>query len=112
MKVHSEQKWIGLAHVKPVPGSDFFDGDPGAYCQVVGLASTALVFRVKVESVFAEIGLVVMEIEDLEPLEQRVMTGTISGELLTLADQLSASDPVLNDIFHVYSSDSEGAGDA
>jgi len=54
MKVDSEQKWIGLAHVKPVSGTDFFDGDPGAYCQVVGLASTALLFRVKVESMFAE----------------------------------------------------------
>ena len=112
MKGHSDQKWIGLAHVTPAPDSNFFDGDPGAYCQVVGLASTALLFRVKVESMFAEAGLVVMEIEALEPLEQRVTTGTISGELLTLADQLSESNPVLNDIFHVYSSDAEGASDA
>ena len=112
MIVDSQQTWICLVDVKPGPGSNVLNGDPGAYCHVLCRANSEIVVRLKIKGEFAELGLMVESIEDLEPLEQRRATGTIGEELLALSNEISDERPVVYGDLYVYQTEHEAPDDA
>jgi hypothetical protein len=106
MNKADRQAWIGLVDLRPEPGNDPFDGAPGAYANVLALARSNAHYRQLVTETFTEIGLMVWELENVEPLVERrrkaETDGDVADDLLALARQLSPSSPVLYDTFYVY----------
>jgi hypothetical protein len=66
-----QELWIGLVGFRPMPGSDFFRGDAGGFTNVVMWANSEAEYRRKVQTIAAELGLFVTEIEDEEPVTKR-----------------------------------------
>jgi hypothetical protein len=107
MKRFGREVWIGLAGVRPRPGNEIFGRRAGAYVNVVALADTLDDPRRVVTSHFDQLRFDVTEIEDLEPLEQRLDRHGVSEEILDLVTELSRATVVVNHVFHTYETEAE-----
>lgn len=94
--------WIGLVHLDGPPGHEAFEGAPGAYVNVLVLAGSKGEFEALVRATFADDGLLVDNIDDPEPLSDRLETADVVDELLELARGLSNDEPIALDEFHTY----------
>jgi hypothetical protein len=98
--------WIGLVQVKPHPGSeDRFNG-PGAYTNMLALATSLEDYIEKVTATADADQLAVIEIEDAEPLRTRMTEYEVSEEIVSLAT-LALGGAVVGDNFFVYHSDED-----
>ena len=88
-----------------MPGTGMFGGAPGAYSNVLCLASTADEYERRVRSFLSEIGLEVQSFEDVEPLARGKVRVGVSDALSDLAGQLSDMAPVTFDTFRIYLSE-------
>ena len=99
--------WVGLVHVKPMPGNDVLEGGLGAFASPYALGRNATAYRVTVEKHFGEIGLEVQEVEDVELFKERVWRRDPPLEAFELAARVSLSTPVVWDSLNVYMSEDE-----
>jgi hypothetical protein len=97
-----EQKWIGLARVKPRPGNDDLGEAVGAFVGVIALAKGIEDYDQKVTDALNEEGFEVLEIEDIQTLEERRQAHSFSPELLQRAESVNENNPVAIGTFHCY----------
>jgi hypothetical protein len=106
MSEQSSEVWIGLVHVRPLLGSeDRFNG-PGAYTNMLALAASLEDYSEKVTATADADHLVVIAIEDAEPLCERMAEYEVSEEIVNLA-AVALGGAVVGDNFFVYLSDED-----
>ncbi len=101
------QAWIGLKHVKPTSQAGVLGDAAGAYATTLAFASSADEFRMLVEDYMAADELRVVEVEDVEPLDERVRYASPDETLLQLSKALSTEEPVIVDTFDMYPDEDE-----
>lgn len=100
-----EKVWIGLANVAPLkPGEYGFDG---AFVNVLSKAIDNKDFISRVENSLQEMGMVLIEIEDIEPFESRSALYHVSDEVRALAITAETSGSVELGRFHSYDAENE-----
>lgn len=107
MRRLGREVWIGLADVRPRPGNDVFDDAPGAYTSFVALADDRDDALRVVAFHFDRLGFETKEIEDLEPIEDRLDSHGVSDEILDLVTELSRTTAVVHGVFHIYETEEE-----
>ncbi len=101
------QPWIGLVHVKPNRGDTVLGSAHGAYGAVLALASNGDEFGRLVAVYMTSNDLRIIEIEDTEPLAERLQASSPDAAILALAASLSSAEPVIVDCFDTYADDDE-----
>lgn len=99
--------WIGHVGLKPLPGTDPFDGGVGAFTSVLGLARDRDEFHRLIPEAFGDMPVTIEEIEDVGPFERRTIGFSPDHELFQLALKISPESPVLHWEFFVYMSEDE-----
>ena len=98
------QLWIGLVHLKPLKknSEDF----AGAYTNIITWACDSASFHAKATTIAGTMGLYVVEIEETEPLAQRMSNTTLSEELEDMRARAEFNpDAIVYGTFHQYSHD-------
>jgi hypothetical protein len=73
--------WIGLVHIRPNPGCHLLSsGAKGAYTQVFAWARDFEEYRSKVDTMFQDYKLFVMDVSDAEPVRLRTAEGYFDDE--------------------------------
>ncbi len=67
--------WIGVVDLQSSPGSDFFQGPPGAFGITLCPAQNEVDYRHKVQARFADMELEVRGFEDVELFEEMLAPG-------------------------------------
>ncbi len=104
--------WIGLFHVKPLPGSDVLGPDGcGAFVTAVALADSEAFFVAYVDSALIEYELEIVEYEDTEEYQSRIARTSVSGYISRLVETLEPTGSRSGfSPFQVYPFDEEEAG--
>jgi hypothetical protein len=94
--VGDRQEWVGLVELRATPGNQFLpDWAIGGFTTAVALAANENEYRQRVTDFFTDKGVQVEELEEVEPLPQRLRgRPAADNELLELAVALSDSLPV------------------
>ncbi|AEU36104.1 hypothetical protein [Granulicella mallensis] len=78
--------WIGMAAVKPRPGSETLSGSvSGAFVNVLTWASDSFEFREKAKELMDYLALDLIGVEDEEPLSERQKTGDMEPDITQIA---------------------------
>ncbi|MEL7306225.1 MAG: hypothetical protein AAGJ56_10390 [Myxococcota bacterium] len=100
---HNDSVWIALVEVRPRAGKEqLLDGALGAYVSVVALAENAHDYQTRARSLLSGMGFDVTEIENVEPLADRVAHTRPEQAVLDLASQLTPNNPVAVGAFDAY----------
>jgi len=83
-----KEVWIGRVKVRPAAGNDIFDGAPGAFANALTSADSLRDYRLRVETAFAHERLSVAEVDDAEPLRERMSRVHVSDEIVELGGKL------------------------
>lgn len=95
-----EKVWIGFANVAPLkPNESGFDG---AFVNVLSKATDNKDFISRVESSLHKMGMVLIEIDDIEPFESRSASYHVHDEIKALAITAETSGNVEFDSFQSY----------
>lgn len=97
--------WIGLVHVKPVTETSPLGTSTGAFSPVVALATSSDDFARVVHREVSAYGMVVIEIENVEPLSDRMRTGEPDPALVRAAAALSSEAPIAIGVIDSYTED-------
>lgn len=95
-------KWIGMAHVKPTPGNASLGSAIGAYVVAVGWAIDQRAFERLVTIALRAWEFEVLDIEDVEPYEERASEAMIDPLLMRLSEELTAKQPIAFGLFDAY----------
>jgi hypothetical protein len=95
-------KWIGLAHVRPMPGNSALGGSTGAYVAVVGIADDVDAFARIVTAKLNEYDFQVIGIEDIEMFEKRSARCNVDADVTRMAASLNMENPIALATFHAY----------
>src|SRR6185312_5446362 len=98
--------WIGLVEVRPLEGNDSFEGAPGAYTNVLTLASDSEEYETKIAGALVRAGFALEEVGEPEPLRERMSRVDISDEIVELGGRAMAGEVVWS-TFHVFESEVE-----
>ena len=99
--------WIGLVEVRPLPGNELLDGDPGAFANTLTVAGDAEDFCTRAANFFRGEGFEVLGFENVERLDDRASDGALPDEMLLLGEQASESSEVHFDTYFRYRSRDE-----
>jgi hypothetical protein len=102
--------WTGLVEVVADEGNDIFDGAPGAFANVLALASSVDDYMAVTATALLREGVVAVGVDDPEPLRERQSRKTLSDEFLALAER-AAQGEIVWDTFHVFENDEEADGE-
>jgi len=94
--------FIGLVGVGALPTCDILGNSKGAYVNVLAFASTAEEFEVEVNRAVADLGLFVIECEDIEPFAQRAAQRLLDDELHELAAEVHKTRQLRFATFHTF----------
>lgn len=97
--------WVGTADLKPVAGNDIFEEADGAVTNVCALARDEAGYRRAVVETFRELGLNVVEIDDIEPFQNRAQDLEPDSNSFEIAAGVSRTTPLVYDEFYVYESE-------
>src|SRR3954447_22693661 len=86
--------WIGLVEVRPEEGNDIFDGAPGAFSNVLALASSVDDYMAITAAALLRSGLIAVGLDDLELLRERESGVQLSDEILDLRGHAREGDVV------------------
>lgn len=98
--------WIGLVEVVPEEGNEIFDGAPGAYANVLALASSVDDYMAVTAPALLRQGLIAVGVDDPEPLRERKSRVRLSDEILSLEERARTGD-VVWDTFYVFDAEDE-----
>jgi len=98
----TNRKWIGLAHVYPLPGNTALGGSNRAYVGVVGLASNADIFVRLVIEKCHEYDFEVIEVEDIEVFKDRCAKFNVDPSTKDIVESLDDENPFSFLTFHAY----------
>ena len=94
--------WIGLVEVMPLAGSTVLGGAKGAFVNALALASGQETYKENVTAALRDLGLFVIDFQDLELFPERAAHWELREELHELARETELSGNVTFDEFHVY----------
>jgi hypothetical protein len=100
-KLKSEM-WVALVGACQRNGVSFLGNAGGGYVNVVASATTPEHFLRKVRKALDEVGLELIDIDDLEPLSMRLSKKTVSEEILTMARTVEKIDSVAFGMFYTF----------
>ena len=106
-KTARKEIWIGLVGVTPRPGNNLIGDAKGAYVNVLASAKSASEYTDKVERALDEVGLNLIEIENPEPLAERLSKWSVDEEIMMMAETVKKIDSVVFGTFYEYDSDDE-----
>jgi hypothetical protein len=98
--------WIGLVEVTADEGNDIFDGAPGAYTNVLALASSVEDYMAVTAPALLRAGVVAVGVDDPEALRVRQSRAELSDDILALSER-AAQGEVVWTTFHVFLSEEE-----
>ena len=98
--------WIGLVEVRPTTGNDIFDGAPGAFANALTSAQSLDDYRSRIEAAFEEERLAVAEIQNAEPLRERMSRVHVKDEIVELGGK-ALHGGVVWDTFYIFESDED-----
>jgi len=107
---NAPREWIGLVGLKATPGNDFFpEWALGGYTTALALATDEDEYLHRVRAYFADLGVEVKELEEVEPLAERLRAEpSVDDEIVELAAALSDTSPVLHRrTIHTYGSEED-----
>jgi hypothetical protein len=96
------EPWIGLAHVRPLPGNDLLEGAIGAFVTVVALARSEDDFVSQASYKLQSYEFEIVEIEDIEPWKVRIEHFPVDEHIQGLVRSLGSDNRVLLGTFHEY----------
>ncbi|HEX8918862.1 MAG TPA: hypothetical protein VF898_10175 [Chloroflexota bacterium] len=101
------EEWIGTVDVRANQDNTFLPASAaGGYATVLALARSKDEYRRHVEDFFGRMNLQAEELDDVEPLAERLAYQEVDDETLELAGALSESSPVAcGAAIHTYGSD-------
>lgn len=94
--------WIGLARVEPRAGNTTLGSAAGAVVPIVALAYSQDGFVARTVAILNECDFEVAEIEDIEPIAERLNRCDVASHIVELADSLTEDSPVAFGTFQVY----------
>jgi hypothetical protein len=106
MTEQEREIWIGLVEVTADEGNDIFDGAPGAYTNVLALASSVEDYMAVTAPALLRAGVVAVGVDDPEPLRVRQSRATLGDDILALGEQAARGEVVWT-TFHVFLSEEE-----
>jgi hypothetical protein len=93
--------WIGLVEMKPLNRAAF--GAAGAFTHIITWASNVEGFRSQAEVIAATLDMYVLDVEDAEPLSERIEKRSLSQDLEELAARAESNpNAILFSTFHTY----------
>jgi hypothetical protein len=101
-----------MANVEQPPDVSFLGQAKGAYVNVVAPAIDAADFMQQVKRALGESGLVLLEIEDVEPLDKKLSRETASEEVSRLMKGARQTGGVAFGAFYAYDSDDDAPSDS
>ena len=96
--------WIGLVEVRPLPGNDALEGDPGAFANALTIAADAEDFCTRVANFFHGEGFEVVSLESVERLEDRARDFALPVQVGALGDAARETSEVQFDTYFTYRS--------
>ena len=99
--------WVGLVELRPLPGNDLLEGDPGAFANTLTVAADADDFRTRAANFFRGKGFDVASFEAVERLEDRDLAGVLPEEMRRLGELAGETSQVHFDTYFTYGSTDE-----
>lgn len=99
--------WVGLVELRPLPGNDLLEGDPGAFANTLTVAADAEDFRTRAANFFRGKGFEVASFEAVELLEDRDLAGVLPEEMRRLGELAGETSQVQFDTYFRYGSTDE-----
>jgi hypothetical protein len=96
--------WVGLVEVRPLPGNDLLEGDPGAFANTLTVAGDAEDFCTRAANFFRGEGFEILAFENVERLEERARDGRLPDEIVRLGEEAGATSEVQFDTYFRYRS--------
>jgi hypothetical protein len=107
IKIKSKELWIGMVEVRPKQGCEVLEGAKGAFVTVVTWAASATQYKRKAALVLGELNLLVVGVENAEPVDVR--RERQGGFDETIEDVISRAESNPNAIiystFHLFDKD-------
>jgi hypothetical protein len=102
MKPTDTAPWIGLVEVRARPGNDTLGGAPGAFVNIVALATSEQSFIERVSACLEEYGFDPLDFTDVVLFEEWSQRNSAHQDIEELVALLSAQNPVQFDEFQAY----------
>jgi len=99
--------WIGLIEVRPQPGNDSFGSAKGGYVNVLALARSRQEYEKAVQLELHSLRFDVGEIEDPEPLQDRLSRVHVDPALQELGKEVEASGAARCGTFHTFAEEGD-----
>jgi hypothetical protein len=96
--------WTGLVEVRPLPGNDALEGDPGAFANALTIAGDSEDFCTRVANFFRGEGFEVVSFESVERLEDRARDVALPAEMAELGAAARETSEVQFDTYFTYRS--------
>jgi hypothetical protein len=103
MEESQKRVFIGLAHVKANRiATDVLKGANGAYVNILCLATNESEFLNEAAKTLNFLGLNLVDVEDIEPIDKRIEKYEVDDNLLKLVKQVNEENKVMLGTFHAY----------
>jgi hypothetical protein len=99
--------WIGMVEVKCPPQNDILDGAKGAYVNIVAPAASEKDFYHQVEKAVKSLDLNLVNIDDAEPLSQRMTDYQVDEEIEKIAQEATEQNSLRFGTFHTFVDDKD-----
>lgn len=97
--------WKGLAEVLQQPGIKYLGEAKGGFVNVVASAKTSHEFRRKVAKSLKELGLQLIDIDEIQILSDTTTANIVSEEIVTMWETVRKIDSVAFGTFFLFSDD-------
>lgn len=94
--------WIGLLEVRPSSPASALEGPAGAFVHALVHAIDEDDFKNKVRAELEKIDIQITSVQDVEPFEERLRSGTVKDHLRKLSSSVGKNNVVVFDEFHAY----------
>jgi hypothetical protein len=94
--------WIGLVGFEPVKKNTIIGQSKGAYTIILAFASSRRNYEEKVSEFLIQNSLKLIEIEDLEPFEERIAKYVVEQYLIDLAKIVSECGEIRYGTLHIF----------
>jgi|SRR5450432_727063 hypothetical protein len=103
MSVEKKEIWIGLVEVRPLPDSEILKTASGAHVNILTWASNATEFRDKAEELMHYLHLILVSIENPEPLHDRGAPADFDDDVAEIIDQVQKNpNAIMYGTFHTW----------
>ncbi len=93
--------WIGVVELKPLNAKSY--GAAGAFTNIITWACDVAEFRAKAETIATKLEMFVTDIEDVEPLAERMKKCTLSEEIEDMMFRAESNpNAIIYGTFHQY----------